>query len=182
MLRKYYFLFIIIGLAIISGCQGGGGSDSGNQTPSGWQVTLNISVPDGAADGGVAYNRLVAGSEPTATNTFDNAWDIRAFLAGPVEAYFTHEGEVGYAVGSQALWQDIREAVLPAEWEIEVVAEAGRTVTLSWTLPTAGVNCGSHQFSLWDLDGQLGETDLCTTESLTYVSDGQLRHFVLKVS
>ena len=183
----YYFLFIFIGLAPIFGCQGGGGSGSDGQGPlpepsTGWQATLKVSVQDATADGGVAYNRLVAGERETATDAFDNASDIRAFLAGPVQAYFVHTGDTGYDQNSEQLWQDLRAVNRPEEWKIEVMAESGRTVTLSWTLPTGEVSCATNQFSLMDSDGQLGQTNLCTTESLTYVGDGQLRHFVLKVS
>ena len=147
-----------------------------------WQLTMRVSVPDDAADGGMAYNRLVAGSGDTATDGFDNAWDVRAFLSGPLDAYFTHSGDTGYDDTSEQLWQDIRNGVLPATWPILVMAESGRTVTMQWTLPEGDINCVSNMFILEDSDGILGQTDLCVTDSLSFDGDGLLRRFVLSVS
>jgi hypothetical protein len=181
---------LLMGFAIVSlaGC-GSGGGPSGEGAPKGiapaedrWALTLEISVPEGQADGGQAVNRLVAGQEETASDDFDNAWDVRAFLAGPVKAFFTHEGESGYDAGTETLWQDIRSKDLPKEWTVEVVAEAGRPVKVTWVLPDAEVSCGANYFELQDFDGDLGLTDLCASDSLVYEGDGQPRRFVLRVS
>lgn len=146
-----------------------------------WQLILDVSVQDSAADTGVAYNRLVAGSEDSATADFDNAWDVRAFLTGPIQAYFAHWGEAGYDVTSEELWQDIRLTEVPGEWIVEVLAGLGQEVTLEWTLPVGEVSCGAYQFFLEDTDGQLGVTDMCSVSSLTFNGDGLMRQFVLSV-
>lgn len=158
-----------------------------NQSPDvavagGWRLELKVSVPEASADTGLAYNRLVAGEEDTATEGYDHPWDVRALLAGPVKAYFSHAGEAGYGLDSQTLWQDIRKNTLPAQWVVEVNAESGRAVTVRWTLPQGEVNCDTHGFTLEDFDGTLGQTNLCAEESLTYLGDGVVRRLVLKVS
>lgn len=147
-----------------------------------WQMTLVVSVPDNAADGGQAYNRLVAGMDEAGSDGFDPLLDIRAFLAGPVEAFFAHAGDPGYDLNSDQLWQDIRAGGFPKQWAIDVVAAAGRTVTVSWVLPTGEVSCESNQFVIEDSDGQLPQTDLCAAGSMNYVGDGLVRHFVVRVS
>jgi len=124
----------------------------------------------------------VAGADPAATDAFDNAWDIRALLAGSIEAYFFHGGEPGYAIGDDKLWHDFRAAELPKEWALEVLAENGREVTMTWTLPTGDVDCGGNQFILTDLDGVIPDTDLCGVSSINYLGDGILRRFVLEVN
>jgi hypothetical protein len=178
-----YFLFIFIGLALIGGCQGGGGSGSPTLESSyGWQVTLKISVPDGSADGGAAYNRLIAGTGKSATDAFDHGWDIHAFLAGPVQAYFVYNDDTGSSQNAELLWQDIRGDSLPEDWDIEVMADPGKEVTISWVLPMGEVSCLTHEFTLEDSDGPSGQTDMCITPSITYQGDGQIRHFVLTVS
>ena len=151
------------------------------QTAS-WELVLKVSVTDSMADTGVAYNRLVAGTDATATDGFDNTRDIRAFLAGPIQAYFVHTGETGYDITSQELWHDIRQAELPLQWSIEVIAASGREVILEWDLPEGEVSCATHQFILEDSDGQLGNTDMCAVPTLTFVGDGLMRYFMLNVS
>jgi hypothetical protein len=162
-------------------------SQQENQSPGvtvagGWRLVLKVSVPDSAADTGLASNRLVAGVEETATEEFDNAWDVRALLIGPVQAYFSHAGDTGYGLDSQSLWQDIRVNNVPAEWVVEVDSENGRPVTVRWTTPQGEVSCDTNHFTLEDFDGSLGLTDLCATDSLNFTGDGVTRRLILKVS
>lgn len=180
-------LLFFLAFAFVAGCSAGGGP-SGGGSPKGmapaadsWDLVLKVSVHDEDADGGIAYNRLVAGQDDKASEDFDTAWDVRAFLAGPVKAYFAHEGESGYDTGPN-LWQDFRSKSLPAEWAFDVVSEAGRPVTVYWKMPEGEVSCDSNRFTLEDADGRLGTTDLCSQESLIYNGDGAPRHFVLKVT
>jgi hypothetical protein len=177
------FLLIIILLAMVGGCQEGGGGTGASEYPiPGWQVTLKVSVQDELADGGVAYNRLVAGSGEKATPAFDPGWDVRAFLAGSVQAYFVSASDSGSDPTVQPLWKDIRGDKLPAEWDIAVMADPGEAITLSWILPEGKVSCLSREFILRDADGPLGQTDMCITSSMVYVGDGGIRHFVLRIS
>ncbi len=190
MKRVWRWIALLLVAFVAGGCGVQGGSDQsakGGKTPTeavagGWRLTLKVSVPDNAADSGLAFNRLVAGGEETATNEYDNGWDIRALLTGPMQAYFSHAGEIGYETGAENLFQDIRPAVLPAEWIVEVTAESGRIVTVRWTLPEGDVNCDAHGFLLEDFDGELGSTDLCASDSLSYEGDDFPRRFVLRVS
>lgn len=147
-----------------------------------WTLGLTVSVPDPAADGGVAHNNLKAGQNADATDAFDNGQDVRALLAGSVQAYFDHTADADYDPYSKQIWYDIRDLGLPQSWEVVVHAGNGVPVTLSWTLPAGEVSCATNQFILQDADGQLPQTDLCATGSLSYVGDGQARHFVLRVS
>ncbi|MBI3609368.1 MAG: hypothetical protein HY204_01535 [Nitrospirae bacterium] len=192
MTRAIHGLVLVFGMLGLFACQDRGSSSSPDggaapqigSKPAGWRLTLQISVPESGADGGVAYNRLSAGVGETATDGFDNAGDVRALLYtdAPIQAYFAHAGDAGYDTNSQQLWQDLRSLNLPAEWRIEVVAASGRTVTVSWVPPAGGVSCATHQFMLWNTEGQLPQTDLCASGPLTYAADGQIRHFVLRVS
>jgi len=147
-----------------------------------WELKIKVSVPDGFSDGGTASNRMVAGTDSTATDAFDNSWDIRALLAGPIRAYFFHEGESGYDTGNDQLWYDIRAVDLPQEWSIKIFAENGREVTLEWDLPRGDADCGTNQFILTDEDGLISDTDLCVNPPITYQGDGLIRSFVLRVS
>ena len=158
-----------------------GGTIPTETTVFNYKLTVTVSVSDPASDGGLAYNNLVVGAAPEATDEFDNAYDARAFLAGPVQAYFAHAGDSGYP-DSQQLWHDIRAGGLPQEWAVEVLADPGRTVTLFWTAPVGEAGCGTYRVSLQGADGSLGQSDLCAAGSLTYEGDGQIRHFVVRVS
>jgi hypothetical protein len=142
----------------------GGSAPPTGTTLFNYKLTVTVSVPDSAADGGLAYNRLVVGAVADATDGF------------------AHAGDSGYNLDSQQLWHDIRAGGLPQEWRVEVLAGTGRTVTLFWDAPAAEAGCGTYQVSLQDADGPLGQADLCAAGSMTYVGDGQLRHFVLRVS
>ena len=151
-------------------------------TISNWTLTLTASVPDSAADGGVNYNRLVAGEDAGATDLFDNGRDVRALLAGSLEAYFDHSADANYGSYSKQIWRDIRAPGLPKTWSLIVKAESGAEVTLRWTLPAEGATCSTSQFVLEDVDGVVGRTDMCSNGFLVYTSDGPLKHFMLKVS
>ena len=149
--RLFEWLAVLLMAVVVSGCVEGGssgeGGTGGSPAPaiSGWEVTLTLSVSDPAADGGVAYNRLVAVRNSAATDKFDSSFDIRAFLAGPLQAYFAHIGDSGYDAHSQELWQDHRSKELPQEWPIEVWAESGRIVTVTWSVPEEGeVSCALY--------------------------------------
>ena len=176
-----------VGLLLVYVVVLGGGSRSG---PAGqepiketreWQLSLSFSVVEAGADGGMVVNRLVAGGDPSATEGYDQSQDIRALLRGPLKAYFSHEGELGYDPGGSLLWKDMRKSVLPLEWRVGVEVEAPRPVLVSWELPEGEVSCLTHQFILEDVAGQLPSVDLCLGELLSYESNGEAKQFVLRV-
>jgi hypothetical protein len=185
-IRGFILAGCIVGLVA---CQNGG-DDSRPQgetslpekTGTSWIVTLTASIPDPAADNGVAYNRLVAGQDENATDGFDNGFDLRALLTESLEAYFDHTGDMNYDPQSMQIWNDVRAMGLPQDWNIVVKAGRGAAVTLKWILPSGNVDCATNQFILVDSDGAGAQTDMCSTGSLAYTGDGQMRHFVLRVS
>lgn len=96
-----------------------------------WQLTLDISTPDPNADTGTATNKLTIGTDPTATDAYDNKLDTVALLKGPVQAYVSHPE---YPSHQQKLWRDFRKDSLPQEWEIEVQSEANKPVNITWQI------------------------------------------------
>jgi len=182
-------ILILAGWMIgLFGClnSGNDGSSKGvvpsEKTGSDWRLNLTASVPDSAADNGIAYNRLVAGQNLDATNGFDNSYDVRALLVGSAGAYFDHTAEPIYDSQSTKIWSDVRGRELPQDWNLVVAVNGVAPVTLKWTLPTGDISCVTNKFVLTDQDGSGGTTDMCSTGSLAYTSDGQIRHFVLRVS
>lgn len=158
--------------------------DPGTAPPaeSAWRLQVVFSVPSASADGGFAYNRLVAGVSPTATDGFDSEFEIRALLTGPVAAFFNHTGSRDFDKYSRELWQDIRSNSSVAEWFIDVTATPGKDVLISWSLPTNHASCGTHEITLNDLDGILPAINLCAGSFSTYPSNGGLKQFMLRVS
>lgn len=110
-----------------------------------WQVNLDISTPDPNSDTGIASNKLVIGTDPNATDGYDNQFDTIALLDGPVQAYISHPE---YAAGQQKLWRDIRMDSLPQEWEIEVEAVDSKDISITWQIDTME----NLQFTLTDMD------------------------------
>jgi hypothetical protein len=183
-------VFILVGWVIgLFACQNSGGDGSWNsdgslsrKTGSNWRLSLTASTPDSAADSGIAYNRLVAGQDLDATNGFDNSFDVRALLTESVGAYFDHTADPIYDFQSTKIWSDVRAKGLPQDWNFVVAVDNAAPVTLKWTLPTGEINCMTNKFLLTDQDGSGGTTDMCATGLLAYTANGQMRHFVLRVS
>ena len=97
-----------------------------------WQLTLDVSTPDPDSDSGIATNRLTVGTDPAATDAYDNTFDTVALLRGPVQAYIAHPE---YAIEQQKLWRDLRSNTLPKEWSIEVNSPGeGNTINIKWGL------------------------------------------------
>src|SRR3989304_683679 len=95
-----------------------------------WQLPLDISTPDPNSDTGTATNRLTIGTDPTATDAYDNKFDTIALLKGPIQAYIPHPE---YASEQQKLWRDIRTDSLPKEWTIEVNSTGeGNSINITW--------------------------------------------------
>src|SRR3990170_4388739 len=111
-----------------------------------WQLNLDITTPDPNSDTGIATNKLTVGTDPTATDAYDNKFDTVALLKGPVEAYIVHPE---YVVEQQKLWRDIRTDGLPKEWTIEVNSLVeGNTINIK-----GGIDVPDNlNFTLIDLD------------------------------
>jgi hypothetical protein len=94
----------------------------------------------------MAYNRLVLGVHPGATEKFDTQWDTPAFFTTldadhpPVlKAYIDRPD---YTDDRRQLWRDIRSegGGSKREWDLVVdlaPSEIGKTVTVAWNLPPA---------------------------------------------
>lgn len=141
---------------------------------------LRVSVTDSEADEGLAYNELLAGAAPKPIERFDNAYDVRAFLSGPVEAYFDHTGESGYDALSNRLWHDFRSSGNPNKsWTLAVKTSVGRTVTLEWSFPNADIRCDTHRFILDDGGSMI---DLCAQAAYQFLNTSNaVRKMTLRI-
>ncbi len=150
---------------------------SATVTPSSaWQLTLDISTPDPNSDTGAATNRLVLGTDPTATDAYDNKFDTVALLKGPVEAYIAH---LEYAVEQQKLWRDIRSEELPKEWTIEVNSLIeGSTINIK-----GGIDVPANlNFTLIDLDKNKEIRIRASTEYSYNSTSNSQKKLLLRVS
>ncbi|MBI3811726.1 MAG: hypothetical protein HY283_05925 [Nitrospirae bacterium] len=154
-----------------------------------WTMDFGVSVPDSNADGGLLVNRLEAGSLSTSTDLYDNASDVVALLAGPVQASFTHEGETTYPGYLQLLWRDIRAAGLPKSWTIKVVSQQSSSpVTVAWTAPPTIPSDSCHLGMVSFQDQTTGQLiDLNAASSYSYASNGtggspEIRLFTLTLN
>src|SRR3990172_3122041 len=136
-------MYKILSAIILTGLLISGGAVTES---SAWQLTLDISTPDPNSDTGTATNKLTLGTDPTATDAYDNKFDTIALLRGPIHAYIAHHE---YATEHQRLWRDIRTDTLPKEWTIEVNSLGeGNTINIKW-----GINAPDNiDFTLTDKD------------------------------
>ena len=154
---------------------------------SDWQMTIDVSVPDSNADGGVFVNRLEAGSMSTATDGYDNDADVLALLGGPVQAAFTHEGETTYPASLQLLWRDMRGTTLPQQWTIQVNSfQSTAPVTVGWGSPPSIGSDACHTGNIRFQDQTSGQTINLGGSPYSYASSGtagspETRYFVLTV-
>ena len=141
-----------------------------------WQLNLDITTPDPNSDTGIATNKLTIGTDPTATDAYDNKFDTVALLKGPVEAYIVHPE---YVDEQQKLWRDIRTDGLPKEWTIEVNSLVeGNTINIK-----GGIDVPDNlNFTLIDLDKNKEIRIRASSEySYNSTSDSQ-KIFLLRVS
>jgi hypothetical protein len=92
-----------------------------------WQIDLRV-------QSGTAYNNLVLGADSTATDGFDNVWEVYAYLAGQLRAYFPH-GE--WNMAQDIFWRDIRanQPGTTKVWIMDVDSDlSGSTHTISWDM------------------------------------------------
>jgi len=141
-----------------------------------WQLTLDISTPDPNSDTGTAINKLTVGTDPTATDTYDNTFDTVALLKGPVQAYLAHPE---YVPGQQKLWRDFRPDTFPKEWTVEVYSPGeASAINIKW-----GIDAPNNlYFTLVDQDSKQ-ETIMTTSSEYSYNSaPNSQKNFLLRVS
>ncbi|MBI5193535.1 MAG: hypothetical protein HZA08_08865 [Nitrospirae bacterium] len=141
-----------------------------------WQLTLDVSTSDPNSDTGTASNKLTIGTEQSATDTYDNAFDTVALLKGPIQAYLVHPE---YAAEQQKLWRDLRSDALPKEWTIEVNSPVeGNTINIKW-----GLNAPDNlNFTLIDQDSNQ-EVGMRASSEYSYNSTpNSQKKFLLRVS
>lgn len=144
-----------------------------------YQIPIEVSVPVeaiGSTDATKAYNRLVLGVHPEATENYDPQWDTPAFFTTPdqetpplLRAYIEHPE---YAENRQQLWRDIRSASGSQKvWTVDVSlasSEIGKTVTVVWTLPPSLATSG-ERVTLSDPETQT-TVDMRTQSAYRYVN------------
>ena len=141
-----------------------------------WQVNLEVSAPDPASDTGTASNKLSIGTDPTATDGYDNKLDTPALLKGTVQASISHPE---YASNQQKLWRDFRKDSLPQEWQIEVASSGtNNPIKISWKIDAPG----NLSFTLIDKDSNQ-EISMASSTEYSYSSTTTApKKFLLKAS
>jgi hypothetical protein len=114
------------------------------------EMRLTVSVPHPDAEGGIARNELRLGALPSATDDFDPALDLEAFLSVGLSAAVRH---VEYPPAQQRLWWDMRAPGFPQMWEVEVTSDRlNANITLSGVAPTGVSNgCSGIRWTLRDV-------------------------------
>ncbi len=113
------------------------------------EVSLTVSTPSSAAEGGVAQTRLRMGTVGGATAGFDTQWDVPA-PPSPSDALVTlSAGIVSAPVPGQALLWDFRAETFPQTWILDVTSDHAAPVTLGWQATGASA-CASPSWTLED--------------------------------
>ncbi len=144
-----------------------------------FEMEIRVSVPDAAADHGIATNRLVAGSHKPATEGFDPLFDVPAlFYDDTLRAAFPHPA---LPPEQQSLWRDIRTDQLPLSWTFEISSNKDqRPITLQWFSTVGPVGCEGVHFNLTD-EGTGQVIDMGVATNYTYTNDSQRkRGFLLQ--
>lgn len=95
-----------------------------------WQTTLQVSIPDPAADSGQATVALILGADPSSSDAFDNLQDIVARDSDALKFHITH---TEYPLERAKLWKDLRSESLPAEWRAELSSALSSQIQITWT-------------------------------------------------
>lgn len=151
-----------------------------NLSAHAWQFPMEVAAF--RDNGEKVYNKLIAGIESGATDSFDNLWDTPALLSHPdddsslaLRAYFIPQGGGGEAEKAR-LWKDIRGMTKGnTTWEITIDSvPAGKIVVVSWELPPGLLKAGERLVLKDDeagADGQPIHTDVTQTSSYALISD-----------
>lgn len=139
-----------------------------------WNLDLTVSVPDPAADSGIAVHRLTAGISPDTTDLFDNQADAIALLSGPAQAAFSHEGEPEYPPHLRFLWRDWRGEGFPQQWILRVASfQSDFPIAIDWSNLTADPE-NSCTRTVVQLEDQTTAQviDMTSQSSFVYTSTG----------
>ncbi len=128
----------------------------------------SVAAPDWQAEitvtSSTAYNRLVLGTDSTATNGYDAVWDSYALMGGDIEAYFPH---TEWGLVHQSFHRDIRAHAVGSTitWPMTVNSTLSNTVfTISWDLASLPV---AYPVTLTD-DSTGQQTDMRTVSSYNF--------------
>jgi hypothetical protein len=131
-----------------------------------WQVTLRV-------EAGKGYNRLVLGADETATDGYDNVWEVYALLDGEIQAYFPHPE---WNMAHEVFWRDIK-AHAPGstkEWLFEIKSSLNNInnnkFTIKWDISKIPDN---YTISLID-DSTGQKIDMRSTTSYTFFYTGSM--------
>lgn len=135
-----------------------------------WQVPLRI-------ESGDAYNRLVIGTDATASDGYDSLWDTYALMTGDIEAYFSHpewnmvhtyfQRDIrAHAPGSSKIWGVTLNSTL-----------SNSTFTITWDI--SKLPAGYPAVLVDESTGQ--QTDMRTTPSYSFTYTG-IRSFTITVT
>lgn len=145
-----------------------------------WQLNIEVSTPSPNSDTGIASNKLSIGTDPVATDGYDNKVDTLALAGGPIEApiqvYILHPE---YSSGQQKLWRDFRKDSLPQEWQLEMQSSAtNNNININWKIDAPG----NLNFTLIDQDKDK-EVDMVSTSNYSFNNTTTApKKFLLKVS
>ena len=141
-----------------------------------WKIKIRV-------DGSNTYGYAVAGVRNTATDGYDLAWDVQAFLENlnnedtdPYIYVYFPRLDLGVNLG-----EDIRDALLPEDWIIEISSNITGQLNITW--PDLEANIPSHAVSLTDLDGAGAPViNMQNTSSFSFAnSAGVPRQFQLNI-
>lgn len=145
-----------------------------------WQVSIEVSTPNSNSDTGIASSKLAIGTDPYATDGYDNKLDTRALAGGPIEApiqaYILHKE---YPSEQQKLWRDFRKDFLPQEWQLEMQSSVtNNNININWKIDSPG----NLNFTLIDQDKDK-EVDMSSTSNYSFNNTTTApKKFLLKVS
>lgn len=114
------------------------------------EVSLTVSTPSSAAEGGIAQTRLRMGTVAGATAGFDTQWDVPAPPSRSDGVVALSAGIIPSELlpGQPLLW-DFRAETFPQTWTLDVTSDQNAPVTFGWQA-TGGNACASPSWTLED--------------------------------
>ena len=135
-----------------------------------WQVDITV-------QSGSAHNRLVLGTDNTATSTYDNLWDSYALMSGSLRAYFPHPE---WVLTHQQYQRDIRAHNQGGtiDWDLQVDSDlSGTTHSISWDIGSLPPD--NTAVLIDNANGQ--QTDMRTTGSYDFTYTAP-HNFTLRIT
>jgi hypothetical protein len=141
-----------------------------------WKIKIRV-------DGSTTYGYAVAGVRDTATEGYDLAWDVQAFLdnlntneTDPYIYVYFPRADLGVNLS-----EDIKDTLLPKDWLVEIDSNITGLLTITW--PDLAAKLPDHLVSITDLDGAGTQTiDMQGNSSFSFDNTaGVLRQFQLSI-